>query len=83
MGLLGSTTMPFITYVVPGILYYYHLDHQVDGSSKIARVGCLVFASLGFLFILAYTALSIERLDKMNEELLFEARKDRLPFKDD
>jgi Transmembrane amino acid transporter protein len=38
VSILGSTTMPFITYVIPGALYYMHLLTE-DQSSSIMGSG--------------------------------------------
>ncbi len=34
VSIMGSTTMPFISFVIPGALYYMHLKIEDDPSTK-------------------------------------------------
>jgi hypothetical protein len=62
VSILGSTTMPFISFILPGALYYIHLTIDDDPNSKLKRIGCLIFCTLGFLFILFYTTIAVHEL---------------------
>ena len=68
VSILGSTTMPFISFILPGALYYILLTIDDDPSNKLKRIGCLIFCSLGFLFILFYTTISVHELVLSVEE---------------
>ena len=62
VSILGSTTMPFIGFILPGAMYYIHLTIEDDPSAKFKRIGCLIFCILGFLFIMFYMTISVHEL---------------------
>lgn len=62
VSILGSTTMPFISFIIPSALCYQHLTIEDDPSTKCKRIGCIVFCSLGFLLILFYMTISVHEL---------------------
>ena len=68
VSILGSTTMPFISFILPGALYYILLTIDDDPSNKLKRIGCLIFCILGFLFILFYTSISVHELVSSGED---------------
>ena len=38
VGVLGSTSMPFIAFVIPGALYYTHLVAEEESSSMLNQL---------------------------------------------
>ena len=63
VGVLGSTSMPFISFVIPGLLYYTHLVAEEESSSVLRhltksqtwqKIGSIIFAVIGLLFIIFY-----------------------------
>jgi Mn2+/Fe2+ NRAMP family transporter len=61
VSLLGSTTMPFITFVIPGLLYYYHLQHE-DTINKKEEYSAIAFTLMGFIFIIFYNTIAYHEL---------------------
>jgi hypothetical protein len=61
VNLLGSTTMPFITFAIPGVLYYKHLKLE-EGVSRWKLAGAAGFAGLGFLFNAYFMTMSIHNM---------------------
>ena len=59
VSILGSTTMPFISFIIPGALYYQHLKIEDLENTHGIRVGCLIFCILGFLSIAFFLTISI------------------------
>jgi hypothetical protein len=68
VSILGSTTMPFISFILPGALYYILLTIDDEPNNKLKRIGCLIFCILGFLFILFYTTISVHELVSAGDE---------------
>ncbi len=62
VSILGSTTMPFISFVIPGAMYYQHLKIEDDPKTKFKRIACLIYCTLGFFFVLIYTTISVHEL---------------------
>ena len=66
VGILGSTTMPFITYVIPGALYYTHLIAEEESiTSSSIKSGFLwkklfsaCFVTIGLVFIFIFVGIS-------------------------
>lgn len=56
--LLGSTSIPFLIYVLPGLLYYHHSSHYVEGRD-FNRYPSLIFSIFGFLLIALYSSITI------------------------
>lgn len=62
ISLLGATTMPFITFIIPGILIYQHALHGDEEGSRLEVFLALTFVSVGFLSILFYTSTTFHGL---------------------
>ena len=70
VGLLGSTSMPFIIFVIPGALYYTQLIVEDESNSTLTnksgrccrrltweKIGSVAFASTGLIFILFFVTI--------------------------
>lgn len=55
---LSCTTIPFVIYVIPGVLYYKYLCTK-DKTKSYHKIASLFFSALGVLFILAYNTISL------------------------
>ncbi len=67
--LLGSTTMPFIAYVIPGALYYMYIKSEESTEKQLwKKLGCLALMSIGLIFIACYITISINDFFEPNNE---------------